>query len=163
MTSNLNCADSDGLIVGASDLVIDLNGHTISGPDVNSQEKISNKVGIMVTNVNNIVIKDGTIQGFRAGIMMTGSQNVELSKIVSKQNQIGAFSTGASIVNVHLSLLMNNQIGFASYSTQQATIEKNILYQNTLAGITLVNSNNDVLNLNSITESEKWSLCRQSK
>ncbi len=53
----------------------------------------------MVTNVNNIVIKDGTIQGFRAGILMTGSQNVELSKIVSKQNQIGAFSTGANIVN----------------------------------------------------------------
>ncbi len=48
---------------------------------------------------------------------------------------------------------MNNQIGFAVYSTQQATIENNILYQNTLAGITLVNSNNDVLTLNSITES----------
>ena len=41
LTSNLNCADSDGLIVGASDIVIDLNGHTISGPDVDSQEKAS--------------------------------------------------------------------------------------------------------------------------
>ena len=48
---------------------------------------------------------------------------------------------------------MNNQIGFAGYSTQQATIENNILYQNTLAGITLVNSDNGVLTLNSITES----------
>jgi parallel beta-helix repeat protein len=153
LTSNLNCADGDGLIVGASDLIIDLNGHTISGPDLDSQEKTSNKVGIMVTNVNNIVIKDGTIQGFQAGILMTGSQNVELNSIVSKDNQIGAFSTGASIVNVHLSVLMNNQIGFAVYSTQQATIENNILYQNTLAGITLVNSNNGVFNLNSITES----------
>ena len=153
LTSNLKCADGDGLIVGASDLVIDLNGHTISGPDVDSQEKTSNKVGIMVTNVNNIVIKDGTIQGFQAGILLTGSQNVELNSIVSKQNQIGAFSTGANIVDVHLSLLMNNQIGFAVYSTQQATIENNILYQNTLAGITLVNSDNGVLTLNSITES----------
>jgi parallel beta-helix repeat protein len=153
LTSNLNCADGDGLILNANDVVIDLNGHTISGPDVDSQEKTSNKVGIMVPNVNNVVIKDGTIQGFQAGILMTGSQNVEIKEVVSKDNQIGAFSTGASIVNAHLSILMNNLIGFAGYSTQQATIENNILYQNTLAGITLVNSDNGVLTLNSITES----------
>jgi parallel beta-helix repeat protein len=153
LTSNLNCADSDGLIVGASDIVIDLNGHTISGPDVDSQEKTSSKVGVMIPNMNNVVVQDGTIQGFQAGILMTGSQNVELSNIISKDNQIGAFSTGASIVKAHLSILMNNQIGFAGHSTQQATIEDNILYQNALAGITLVNSDNGVLTLNSITES----------
>ncbi len=92
LTSNLNCADSDGLIVGASDIVIDLNGHTISGPDVDSQEKTSSKVGVMIPNMNNVVVQDGTIQGFQAGILMTGSQNVELSNIISQDNQIGAFS-----------------------------------------------------------------------
>ena len=117
LTSNLNCADSDGLIVGASDIVIDLNGHTISGPDVDSQEKTSSKVGVMIPNMNNVVVQDGTLQGFQAGILMTGSQNVELSNIISKNNQIGAFSTGASIVNAHLSILMNNEIGFAGHST----------------------------------------------
>jgi nitrous oxidase accessory protein NosD len=153
LTSNLNCADSDGLIVSASDIFIDLNGYTISGPDVDSQEKTSSKVGIMVPNANNVVIKDGTIQGFRAGIIMTGSQNVELNNIVSKDNQIGAFSTGARIVNVHLSIFENNQIGFAGYSTQQAIIDNNILYKNSLAGITLSNSDNSAFTLNSITES----------
>src|SRR5215211_1085699 len=153
LTSNLDCADSDGLIVGASDIVIDLNGHTISGPDADSQEKTSSKVGVMIPNMNNVVVQDGTIHGFQAGILMTGSQNVEIKGIVSKDNQIGAFSTGASIVNVHLSILMNNQIGFAGHSTQQATIENNNLYQNALAGITLVNSDNGVLTFNSVTES----------
>ncbi len=153
LSSNLNCADSDGLIVGASDIVIDLNGHTISGPAVDSQEKTSSKVGVMIPNMNNVVVQDGTIQGFQAGILMTGSQNVELSNIISKNNQIGAFSTGASIVNAHLSIFMNNQIGFAAHSTQQATIQDNILFQNTLAGITLVNSDNGLLTLNSITAS----------
>jgi parallel beta-helix repeat protein len=153
LTSNLNCADSDGLIVGASDIVIDLNGHTISGPDVDSQEKTSSKVGVMIPNMNNVVVQDGTIQGFQAGILMTGSQNVEIKGVVSKDNQIGAFSTGASIVNTHLSILMNNQIGFAGHSTQQATIEDNIIFQNTMAGITIVNSDNGVVTLNSITES----------
>ena len=153
LTANLICSETDGIIVGADSIKIDLNGHTISGPDVDSQEKTSSKVGVMIPNMNNVVVQDGTIQGFQAGILMTGSQNVEIKGIVSKDNQIGAFSTGASIVNVHLSILMNNQIGFAGHSTQQATIENNILYQNTLAGITLVNSDNGVLTLNSITES----------
>jgi parallel beta-helix repeat protein len=153
LTSNLNCGDSDGLIVGASDIVIDLNGHTISGPDVDNQEKTSSKVGVMIPNMNNVVVQDGTVQGFQAGILMTGSQNIELSNIISKNNQIGAFSTGASIVNTHLSILMDNEIGFAGHSTQQATIQDNILFQNKLAGITLVNSDNGILTLNSITAS----------
>jgi len=153
LTSNLKCEDSDGLILNAGDIVVDLNGHTISGPDVDSETKTSSKVGIMVPNVNNVVIQDGTIQGFQAGVLMTGSQNVEIKGIVSKGNQIGLFASGASIVNTHLSIIMNNQIGFATHSSQQTTIEDNIFFQNTMAGITLVNADNSVLTLNSITES----------
>ena len=153
LTSNLNCAETDGLIVNAGDLVIDLNGHTISGPDIDSDTQTSSKVGIMIPNVNNVVVQDGTIEGFQAGILMTGSQNVEVKGIVAKNNQIGLFSTGASILNAHLSIIMNNQIGIAGHSTQQSTFEDNIIFQNNLAGITLVNSDNSVITLNSITES----------
>ena len=153
LTSNLNCAETDGLIVNAGDIVIDLNGHTISGPDIDSDTQTSSKVGIMIPNVNNVVVQDGTIEGFQAGILMTGSQNVEVKGMVVKNNQIGLFSTGSSIVNAHLSIIMNNQIGIAAHSTQQSSIEDNILFQNILAGVTLVNSDNSVITLNSITES----------
>ena len=153
LTSNLNCAETDGLIVNAGDIVIDLNGHTISGPDIDSDTQTSSKVGIMIPNVNNVVVQDGTIEGFQAGVLMTGSQNVEVKGMVIKNNQIGLLGTGASIVNAHLSIIMNNQIGIAGHSTQQSTFEDNIIFQNTLAGITLVNSDNSVITLNSITES----------
>ncbi|MGI9009806.1 MAG: NosD domain-containing protein [Nitrososphaeraceae archaeon] len=153
LTSNLNCAESDGLIVDAGNIVVDLNGHTISGPDVDSDTQTSSKTGIVIPNVNNVVVQDGSIEGFQAGILMTGSQNVEVKGMVVKNNQIGLYSTGSSIVNAHLSIIMNNQIGIAEHSTQQSTIEDNILFQNTLAGITLVNSDNSLITLNSITES----------
>src|SRR5215212_10215644 len=55
LTSNLNCAETDGLIVNAGNIVVDLNGHTISGPDIDSDTKTSSKVGIMIPNVNNVV------------------------------------------------------------------------------------------------------------
>ena len=41
LTSNLNCAETDGLIVNAGNIVIDLNGHTIAGPDIDSDTKTS--------------------------------------------------------------------------------------------------------------------------
>src|SRR5688572_32867755 len=63
LTSNLNCAESDGLIVGASDIVVDLNGHTISGPAVDSDTKTGSKVGIMIPTVTNVVGQDGTMEG----------------------------------------------------------------------------------------------------
>ena len=87
----MNCAETDGLIVNAGDIVIDLNGHTISGPDIDSDTQTSSKVGIMIPNVNNVVVQDGTIEGFQAGVLMTGSQNVEVKGMVIKNNQIGLF------------------------------------------------------------------------
>ena len=102
LTSNLNCAESDGLIVGASDIVVDLNGHTISGPDVDSDTKTSSKVGVMIPNMNNVVVQDGTIEGFQAGILMTGSQNVEVKGIVAKNNQIGLFRYLVRAYSMHI-------------------------------------------------------------
>ena len=102
LTSNLNCAESDGLIVGASDIVVDLNGHTISGPDVDSDTKTSSKVGVMIPNMNNVVVQDGTIQGFQAGILMTGSQNVEVKGVVAKNNQIGLFRYLVLAYSMHI-------------------------------------------------------------
>ena len=87
----MNCAETDGLIVNGGDIVIDLNGHTISGPDIDSDTQTSSKVGIMIPNVNNVVVQDGTIEGFQAGVLMTGSQNVEVKGMVIKNNQIGLF------------------------------------------------------------------------
>ena len=49
---------------------------------------------------------------------------------------------------------MNNQIGFAGHSTQQSEIANNIVFNNDLAGITLVNSDNARISLNSVTESQ---------
>ncbi|HJS64485.1 MAG TPA: NosD domain-containing protein [Nitrososphaeraceae archaeon] len=160
LSANLICTETDGIIVGADSIKIDLNGHTITGPDVTPDEattpavKDSSKVGIMVPNHNNVQIVDGTIEGFQAGVLCTGCQNLEISGVTSKDNQIGIFSTGASVIKTKLSTIMNNQIGFAGHSTQQSEIANNIVFNNDLAGITLVNSDNARISLNSITESQ---------
>ena len=160
LTANLICNETDGIIIGADSITVDLNGHTITGPDVTPEDatvptpKDSSKVGIMVPNHNNVQILDGTIEGFQAGILCTGCQNLVVSEVTLKDNQIGEFTTGASVIETRLSTIMNNAIGIAGHSTQQSDITNNILFNNDLAGVTLVNSDNAQISLNSITESQ---------
>src|ERR671919_269261 len=50
LTANLNCS-GDGIIVGGPNTVINMNGFSITGPGQDSS-----KVGIMVPNVDNVVV-----------------------------------------------------------------------------------------------------------
>jgi len=159
LTANLVCEETDGIIVGAENVVIDLNGHTITGPDVTPDgatvptAKDSSKVGVMVPNHNGVTIRDGTIEGFQAGILCTGCQGLTITGVTLKDNQIGQFSTGATTISTRLSTIVGNAIGIAGHSTQLSEIVNNIIFDNDLAGITLVNSDDAKVSLNSITES----------
>src|SRR5215471_16106035 len=79
LTANLKCS-GDGLIVGADNVNINLNGYSIVGPG-----QQSSKVGVVVPNNNNIMITGpGAIYGFQAGILATGSNNVQVKNTILK-------------------------------------------------------------------------------
>ncbi|HYZ59947.1 MAG TPA: hypothetical protein VE544_09860, partial [Nitrososphaeraceae archaeon] len=62
LTANLNCSSGDGIIVGGPNTVINMNGFSITGPGQDSS-----KVGIMVPNVDNVVVNGpGSISNFQA-------------------------------------------------------------------------------------------------
>ena len=90
LSANLDCK-SDGLIVGADGITIDLNGHTLNGPGPQSS-----KIGIMLATSSGVTITGpGTISGFQAGILDTGGQDNQIGKVVFQNNQIAIFTTGA--------------------------------------------------------------------
>src|ERR671925_1567261 len=91
LTANLNC-NGDGLIVGADNTVINLNGYTITGPG-----QQSSKVGVVVPNNDNVMLTGpGAIKGFQAGVLATGSNNVQIKSIILTGNEIAVFMTGSS-------------------------------------------------------------------
>ena len=66
----VGCA-GNGLVISASDVVVDLNGHTVSG--------LGSGTGILVAApedvvISNIEITDGTVRGFATGIDFEGDQ-----------------------------------------------------------------------------------------
>ena len=87
LTANLNCSSGDGIIVGGPNTVINMNGFSITGP---GQDR--SKVGIMVPNVDNVVVNGpGSISNFQAGVLLTGATGFAINSVILSNNQIGTF------------------------------------------------------------------------
>jgi hypothetical protein len=149
LTSNLDCS-GDGLIVGGPNTVINMNGFSITGP---GQE--SSKVGIMVPNVDNVVVNGpGSLSNFQAGVLLTGANGFKIDSVILSNNQIGTFMTGAENAQIQQNIVQDNSIGVASHSSRGAAIDSNLMSGNVLAGITLVNTQQSNVGMNIIHGSQ---------
>jgi parallel beta-helix repeat protein len=149
LSANLDCA-SDGLLVQGDNIVIDLNGHTIKGPGPSAS-----KIGVSVA-ANDAVEIDGpgAITGFQAGVLAAGGHNDVINGVSFEGNQIAVFLTGTSGANIQNNMIVDNQIGLAAHSAGKTTFKENVLNKNDLAGVTLVNSKDNVIDTNIIKESK---------
>jgi hypothetical protein len=149
LTANLNCS-GDGLIVGGPNTVINMNGFSITGP---GQE--SSKVGIMVPNVDNVVVNGpGSISNFQAGVLLTGANGFKINSVILSNNQIGTFMTGAENSEVRQNIIQGNSIAVASHSSSGAAVDSNLMNGNLLAGVTFVNTRLSTVDMNNIIGSQ---------
>ena len=149
LTANLNCS-GDGIIVGGPNTVINTNGFSITGPGQDSS-----KVGIMVSNVDNVVVNGpGTISNFQAAVLLSGSNGFRLDSTVLENNQIAMFMTGADNADVQENMIKDNNIGIASHSNSGSKISSNLMSGNQLAGITFVNTKSSSMDMNNIHGSQ---------
>jgi parallel beta-helix repeat protein len=149
LTSNLNCA-GDGIIVGGPNTVINMNGFSITGPGADSS-----KVGIMASNVDNVIINGlGSIGNFQAGILLSGTNGFKIDSTTLENNQIAIFMTGADNAEVQQNMIQNNHIGIASHSTIDSKIESNLVNENLLSGVTFVNTKSSTIDMNNVHGSQ---------
>lgn len=102
LTHDLQCDSGDGLVLGASGtdsapIVLDLNGHTISGD--------GGPAGIRLTGQNNVVIRNGTIRGFGAGVELQQSTRVRVADL-----NVSAVYRGINVGGGGQHLIENNVI-----------------------------------------------------
>jgi nitrous oxidase accessory protein NosD len=149
LTANLNCS-GDGIVVGGPNTVINMNGFSITGPGQDSS-----KVGIMVPNVDNVVVNGpGSISNFQAGVLLTGANGFTINSVILSNNQIGTFMTGAENAQVKQNIIQGNSIGVASHSSTGAAIDSNLMNGNLLAGITFVNTQQSSVGMNNVVGSQ---------
>jgi len=145
LTANLDCK-TDGIIVGADSITIDLNGFTLSGPGDKSS-----KVGVMFADNDGVTVQGpGTIQNFQAGALFSGGEDNKISRVTFTENEIAVFETGSKNVVIEDNLLFGNSIGVAAHSSSGSKLTTNLFKSNDLAGVTLVNSAGNELSMNTI-------------
>ncbi len=145
LISNLICK-GDGLIVGANNTNIDMNGFSLKGPGLDS-----NKVGIMIAGQHNVTISgNGIITGFQSGVYLSGSNDASAHDINTNNNKVAFYVTGAQNSEITNNMINDNTIGIALHSSDGADIKYNQLGQNRLSGVTLINTANSLINGNNI-------------
>ena len=149
LTSDLNCS-GDGIIISGPNTVINLNGYSISGPG-----RDSSKVGIMVSNADNVVVNGpGSISNFQAGVLLNGANEFKIDSTILEGNQIAVSMTGADNTEILQNMIKNNHLGITSHSSSNSKIVLNLMSGNQLAGITFVNTKNSNLGMNNIHGSQ---------
>lgn len=149
LSANLVC-NEHGIIVNASDISIALNGYSIIGPG--SQ---STKSGIIVPDSDNVTVYGpGRIVDFQSGIYATGSDTLNISSIFLDENRIGVYLTGSSNSILEYNMMRNNELGIAAHSSSRILSNENYFYDNSLAGVSLINTGDSFIRLNYINGSQ---------
>src|SRR4051794_1479952 len=103
LSANLDCA-SDGLLIKGDNIVLDLNGHTITGPGPSAS-----KIGVSIAANDNVQITgSGTIQGFQAGVLDSGGSKDAITNVNFDGNQIAIFLTGTTGADIENNMITNN-------------------------------------------------------
>ena len=142
-----------GLVIGADDVTLDLNGFTLSGTPA-----VGDGPGIDISGRSGVTVRNGTITQFDAGVAITGGSGNTISDNLVRNN--GPYS-GISLVASSGNLVEHNQVTGNNQSTTNTsgirvenvgqtssnsnTIRDNLVQGSALDGIQLFAGSSDNL------------------
>jgi parallel beta-helix repeat protein len=149
LANDLSDCPGTGLIIGADNITVDLNGHTIDG--TNRKEGIANEKHANVTIVN------GTIRDFHAGgVNVSGARGVVLRKLTVRKIGVGGkpqeVNAGFVLFNCPRARITDNVLsnhvrvagaavnGLDVYGSPGARVERNRFDRNVGDGISVFGS-----------------------
>jgi parallel beta-helix repeat protein len=145
--NNLNCT-GDGLIVGASGITINLNGHTIDGDD-------GPDLGIQTAGFDNVKIMNGRITDFDNGVSIDpGSNQAQLTGLEIRSSFAGVVATDSNTLTISGNrILSNNNLGILISTSNDSTIQDNRVVGTTadailLSGVTASDVIGNIVTLN---------------
>jgi parallel beta-helix repeat protein len=176
LTSDLNCDNGDGLIVGAPGITINLNGYSITGPagggaaaspttaDSGSEgggvtpasterrtTDYDGSSGILVANADNVAIAGlGEIAGFSRGVTFLGSSGGAVTDVQLVNNDIGVVIASSEGTEVSRNTVTNNGIAVVSDASNGGVTAFNQIVANMEEGILLLGSSDNVVAANNM-------------
>ncbi|HEX3393082.1 MAG TPA: right-handed parallel beta-helix repeat-containing protein [Acidimicrobiales bacterium] len=84
LTANLGPCPNNGLVIGADNIVLNLNGHTISGTPAPGDG-----AGVLIPGHTGVKVTNGTVTAFDGGVVIQNGGGNTVTRIVAKGN-VGA-------------------------------------------------------------------------
>ena len=84
LTTDVGPCASNGIIVGADNIILDLGGHTVSGIAA-----AGDGAGVLLQNRSGVTVRNGTVTDFDGGVVILGGSNNTVLRITANNN-IGA-------------------------------------------------------------------------
>jgi parallel beta-helix repeat protein len=145
----INCT-SDGLIIGANDIILDCNNYSIT-----SNNYSSHNIGVYLDTKNNFTLRNCKIEGFFHGVKLYKSNNTILLNNTLTKNYYYAIENDINIFNVTVkgNKVFNNGFGISALMTYNLEIDSNVFYNNTWANVQFDNVYDSKISNNIIAKS----------
>ena len=149
-----------GIVVGADNITVDLNGHRIFGEG--GTVVVHQASGVFSDNHTGVVVTNGTIHDFYHGVRIRRGDHNLVTKITARDNQGGngiVLETTADNVASFNTIFRNGSFaGIATFNTSalppaaaRNTISDNIVYLNRSHGISIENGPGHVVQRNQVS------------
>jgi nitrous oxidase accessory protein NosD len=127
LANDLIDCPNNGIVIGADDITLDLNGHTVDGvgiqescPDDPPCAGIANKVGHV-----GLTVEDGTVQEFEAGVFIEGGRGHRVRRLAVSRNGDGILLFLAKASEVTANSLDENAFGIFAGRSDNIRIARN--------------------------------------
>jgi parallel beta-helix repeat protein len=144
---------SNGVVIGADDITLDLNGHVIDGDgtefaDCGKREFCD--VGILDIDHDGVTLRDGSTRGFSYGVFVGSAHGSRLLSISAKRNTFFGVVIGRSSRALVRNCSLSNNIppegdGIGLFESDHIRVRRNSIRRNAGPGIHISDSNNNLI------------------
>jgi parallel beta-helix repeat protein len=140
LTTDLTDCPADGLVIGASGITVDLNGHTIDGTETQAPDCDifpSGSTGIGNAGYDGLTIMHGTVQQFSGGFNAGDMANSSLHDLTVRDNRFGGIDlASAQRLNNDNRIVANHVYGNGCDGIKLNNAHGNLVAHNRLHGNT---------------------------
>jgi parallel beta-helix repeat protein len=156
----LDCPNN-GIVIGADDITLDLNGHTIDGDDalvdICPQGEFCD-LGVANDGHKGVRVTNGTVQEFASGVLLFSARRNGLSHLSTVENVFSGILLGQTVrTRVRESTTFGNAgpdsgVGITLFRSDNNRITKNTAVDNAELGIHLVQSDGNYIRNNRVRD-----------
>lgn len=157
LTSDIGPCAGHGIVIGSSDITLDLNGHSVTGDP--QLRRSPDKAGLLLRQVSGVTVQNGTVQRFDAGVAIIGGAGNAVLRTTLRDNvnyRIVTGRDGPHAVDPQEGPYCDFGDGVAVFRSDANVIEHNVLSRNgPYSGVALVSdSNGNAVSNNRIVDND---------